>query len=260
MVLLALAVTLTEPQAILFVPLAVWRLVKVPAVRPVVCGYAVGLAAQVLSTLLAGRSRTAGLPPPLSVAEGYWANAALSVFSGNGEWTGWLIFHVGWWVALVAVLVFTLFGAYALVFGRPIVRLAVVTLVLGSLVIWCSSYIFNNDANLYYSHFEPERFLDLTLTRYGAVPAMMLASLVPLAVGVLLERRPALLPLAVGVVVGLAVMMSLNFVQRDNHRSGVPWSSAVDDAQVECAAGAEVVDVHTQPDSWVVPVPCALLG
>ena len=98
------------------------------------------------------------------------------------------------------------------------------SLVLGSLVIWCSSYIFNNDANLYYSHFEPERFLDLTLTRYGAVPAMMLASMVPLAVGVLLERRPALMPLGVGVVVGLAVVMSLNFVQRDNHRSGVPWS------------------------------------
>ncbi len=91
MVLLALAVTLTEPQAILFVPLAVWRFLKVPAVRPVVYGYAAGLAAQVLSTLLAGRSRTGGLPPPLSVAEGYWANAALSVFTGNGQWTGWLI-------------------------------------------------------------------------------------------------------------------------------------------------------------------------
>jgi hypothetical protein len=225
-----------------------------------VYGYAVGLAAQVLSTLLAGRSRTGGLPPPLSVAEGYWANAALSVFSGNGQWTGWLIFHVGWWVTLVAVLVFTLFGLYAFVFGRPIVRLAVLALVFGSLVIWCSSYIFNNDANLYYSHFEPERLLDLTLTRYGAVPAMMLASMVPLAVGVLLERRPALMPVAVALVVGLAVVMSLNFVQRDNHRSGVGWTEAVAAARAECAGGAEMVDVHTQPDNWVVPVPCALLG
>jgi hypothetical protein len=261
MVLLALAVTLTEPQAILFVPLAVWRFLKVPAVRPVVCGYAVGLAAQVLSTVLVGRSRTGGLPPPLSVAEGYWANAALSVFSGNGQWTGWLIFHIGWWVSLVAVLVFTLFGLYALAFGRPIVRLAVVTLVLGSLAIWCSSYIFNNDANLYYSHFEPERFVDLTLTRYGAVPSMLLASMVPLAVGVLLERRPSLFPVGIAVVVGLAVVMSLNFVHRDNHRSGVGWKEALAEARVECSAeGVETVDIHTQPDSWVVPMPCELLG
>jgi hypothetical protein len=260
MVLLALAVTLTEPQAILFVPLALWRFLKVPAVRPVVYGYAVGLAAQVLSTLLAGRSRTGGLPPPLSVAEGYWANAALSVFTGNGQWTGWLIFHVGWWVTLVAVLVFTLFGLYAFVFGRPIVRLTVLSLVLGSLVIWCSSYIFNNDANLYYSHFEPERFLDLTLTRYGAVPAMMLASMVPLAVGVLLERRPALMPVAVALVIGLTVVMSLNFVQRDNHRSGVPWRLAVDAARAQCLTADPTTDVHTQPDNWVVPVPCARLA
>ena len=223
-------------------------------------GYAVGLAAQVLSTLLAGRSRTAGLPPPLSIAEGYWANAALSVFTGNGQWTGWLILRFGWWVSLVAVLVFTLFGLYALVFGRPIVRLAVVTLLFGSLAIWCFSYVFNNDANLHYSNFGPERFLDLTLTRYGAVPAMMLASMVPLAVGVLLERRPSLLPLAVVVVVGLAVVMSLNFVHRDNHRSGEPWRTAVDAARVECGEGAEVVDIPTQPSNWVVPVPCELLG
>jgi hypothetical protein len=140
------------------------------------------------------------------------------------------------------------------------VRLTVLSLVLGSLVIWCSSYIFNNDANLYYSHFEPERFLDLTLTRYGAVPAMMLASMVPLAVGVLLERRPALMPVAVALVIGLAVVMSLNFVQRDNHRSGVPWRLAVDAARAQCLTADPTTDVHTQPDNWVVPVPCARLA
>ncbi len=258
MVLLALVVTLTEPQAILFAPLAVWRFLKVPATRPVMYAFGVGLAAQVVSTLLTGRSRSGGRPPMLSVAEGYWANAALSNFTGNGQWTGRLIAHFGWWVSLVAVLVFTLFGVYALAVGRPAVRLAVVTLVLGSLAIWSFSYIFNNDANLYYSSFEPERFIDLTLTRYGAVPAMMLASMLPLAVGALLDRHPSWCPLAVAVVLGFAVVMSMNFVHRDNHRSGEPWSSAVNAARVDCSAGS-TVNVHTQPSNWVVRVPCSLL-
>ena len=204
MVLLALAVTLTEPQAILFVPLAVWRFLKVPAVRPVVCGYAVGLAAQVLSTLLAGRSRTGGLPPPVGRGGLLGQRRPVDVHrqrsvDGLADLAPRLVGVAGRGAGVHAV------RSVRVGVWPAIAWLAVVTLVLGSLAVWCSSYIFNNDANLYYSHFELERFLDLTLTRYGAAPAMMLASMVPLAVGVLLERRPALLPLAVGVVAGLVV-------------------------------------------------------
>ena len=48
-------------------------------------------------------------------------------------------------------------------------------------------------------------------------------------------------------MVGLAVAMSLNFLHRDNHRSGVPWSTAGVDARVSgTAAGPEVVDIHTR--------------
>ena len=264
MVLLALAVTLTEPQSILFAPLAVWRFVRVPRLRPMIVAYAVGLSVQVVSALGDERGRTPGRPPWTSVAEGYWGNASLSIFTGNGRWTGAVLYPdwrvAGWWVALASLLFLMLFAGYAFIFGRSMVRVAVVTLLVGSVAIWCAGFILNNDHNLYYSAMGPERFVDLTLTRYGAIPSMMLASMVPLACGVLVERRHRLLPVAVVVIIGLVVVMSLNFVHRDNHRSGTPWTSAVADARATCAdTGASTVDIETQPAAWLVTVPCSML-
>ena len=95
------------------------------------------------------------------------------------------------------------------------------------------------------------------------LPLGLLVTVVYLVVyGIAYKRRGLIVAggSILAVIVAGLLLMSLNFVHRDNHRSGVPWRTAVAAARVECAGGADVVDVHTQPSNWVVPVPCALLG
>ena len=79
----ALLCTATEPQCAMFLPLAVWAVVRSRRSRPVVLCWTVGVVAQVVTTLIAPREIADHYPPLLSTVEGYVLNVGMTLGSIN---------------------------------------------------------------------------------------------------------------------------------------------------------------------------------
>ena len=96
MCLVALASTLTESQAVIFAPIAIWRLVSSAPARPVMVCWFVGVGGQLLTFLLAPRVLSGGgWPPPMSVIKGYLGNVSLTIDTGTARRAGAVIVGLG---------------------------------------------------------------------------------------------------------------------------------------------------------------------
>ena len=225
-----------------------------------VCWF-VGVGGQLLTFLLAPRVLSGGgWPPPMSVIKGYLGNVSLTLDTGTARRAGAVIVGLGWWAAGVSLLVFLAAGLVAVLFGSPMVRAAVITLLAGSVVTWTLAFVLNNASIYYYSLMTPHQLETLPLTRWGTTGSMMLAATVPLAAGVLAQRRPSWgRPAGIAAVGLLVALMVTGFVSPTSPRAGVPWADQVATARNSCAVSGKPGRLTIPPEHWGVVVSCAEL-
>lgn len=273
MSLVGLAAALSEIQAVFLLPLMIltarrrdgWMLVSGPAV---------GVAAQLVVTLLAPRSLpSATQDSPLSIAEGYLINAVVPDLVPQSQ--------VGPFVAsgglIVAIVILALLAGSVAVAWRssgPRQRLAIVGAAALSVVVWTASVI-DNPARFYdYAALSHSQLLHLWLTRYGVVPGMLLIGIALIAGDALLRRlsdRPARrhplssnrlrLALGAAIVACVTVCLTANYVPTWTRRSSGPsWSQQIPAAQDACSDAPDLRTVLLNETlGWHVPVLCGYL-
>ncbi len=251
-----LLATLTEPMCIIFAPLALWRFITAPRRRAVMLAWAVGVAAQVVTTLLSPRPRTPGRPPWMSVILGYVRDVGMSMVTSRPRPLGLAITGVGWWIGVAWVLGLLTFAAIAARFADRHVRVLLAALVLGSIASWSAAFITNNAAAFYFSVLPASEILTAPLLRWATAASAMLAATVPIAVSVLVARFPRLRPAGWAVLGVMLAVMLVNAVPREAREFGT-WSSQIDEDIIACRSTAVDMQVFTAPDNWVLGIPCA---
>ena len=256
---LALVVALTEPQFVLFAPLAAFIFLRRPTARPIVAGWALGICIQGVTYLSAPRPRNPGTPPLASAIKGYLVNASLSNGSANHARVGHWLRDFGWWTGAASLFVFLAFAAFAWWRGTTIVRITVLTVLSVSVASWFGSFYENNSPKYYYSVFHGDQLIHMPLARWGTAAAMLLAAVIPLAVGTFLDRSPRLWPVGAATIALMVVVMGLSLTSPDNPRGrGQRWNSAVTNAIATCQTTKQIsVEIPTAPRGWSVLVPCA---
>ena len=252
-------IAMTEPQGLVFAPLALWRFITFPRSRWIIVAWGIGMAGQALTYITAPRVSVPGRPPWLSVAEGYVLDAGMSIVTSRRHILGSVIVNVGWWVGFVWVLALFAFIAAGVLLGRRPAQAMLLSLVLASVGSWSLSFIINNDAAQYFSLMSPEQLADPRLVRWGTTPSMMLAAAVAITAAVLVERNVRLWPFALTVVTLMMLAMVLDLTY---HRQveGLSWSEQVDAAESGCAADpGSVVNLDTQPEDWRLGLPCSVV-
>jgi hypothetical protein len=254
-----LLATMTEPQCLVFAPLALWRFVTFPRSRVIVIAYGLGMLAQTITYLTAPRDSVPGRPPWLSLAQGYVLDVGMSITTSRADLLGSTILRVGWWVGFLWVLLICALAVVGFVLGRTPARLMLASLLLGSVASWSLSYVLNNVPAYYFSLMGPDQLANPPLIRWGTAASMMLAATIPVAVAVLVQRFPRWWPAALTV---LSLLMLLMIVNLAHHPSvpGSPWSDQLDAAETACAADPNAtVIVTVQPSTWQVGLPCFVI-
>ena len=257
---LALVATLTEPQCLIFAPLALWRFLTAPAVRPVQLGWAVGIAGQAVSYLISPRPHIPGRPPVMSILDGYVLNVGLPIITSRAHLFGATLVRWGWWIGFAWLAGLLAFAGVGFLFARTPARVMLVALVLGSAASWGLSYVVNNVADLYYSLWTADRLADPTLMRWGTAASMMLAATIPITVGVLVERFPTWWPAATAALTLFVGVMAADLTHRVPV-DGSTWSSQISAAQPACSQAPDSnIILHIQPyPEWVLDMPCSLI-
>jgi hypothetical protein len=187
---IGLTFALTEILTVLLAPLVLWRFLDARS-WPVRAAYAAGLLAQAATTL----ADTRVFRDPASLASdaiGYVAVVVSSVYLPTDAMLGALVSRTGWWVGFVLLVPFLASAVYALLRGRPVVRVAVVGLVVLSLAVWGISFGLNMGFPDYdYAVFEPAQWLGVYVLRYAALSSLCLTALPVLAAATMRERALA---------------------------------------------------------------------
>jgi hypothetical protein len=268
--IVALLGALTEVQSVLLLPLL---LVGGRDRRrtPIRVGLLSGVVVQLAITLLFPRSSSHGTPDsPASLAYGYLINVVMPL--GVPERAiGTTLAAVGPAIGIAILLVILLAFAFVTVHGSRIERIVVAALLIGSVGIYASSIIVNPNGFTQYAGLTHQQLLSVWLVRYGVVPSIMLAAIVPVAWGVAVASRgSAIGPSRAGrlVTVGLAMLMALlalslalQFTPAETRRSNGPaWQPQLAAAREACESlpGTSRITLD-ETISWHVSVPCAML-
>jgi len=256
--LVAFVAVMTEPQCAVYLPLAGWLLMRQPASRPAVLGWALGTAGQVITYATTAGMRPTQLSDALSAGKGYVVNALASDALMDGSRLGSIVVRRGWWPAAVAGVVVLALIAVALRFGRRPLQLAVATVVLASVASWCASFFLNDHSAFDYDTMPAARLADMPFVRWGTAAAMLLAAVVPLAVDALVGRSGRWRPVGLAVLTGMLLVMGVWFAHGDTTRGGPHWNDGVRSVEPLCAAHpARTVEVPSYPPGWSVALPCA---
>ncbi|KJL33786.1 hypothetical protein RS86_01583 [Microbacterium azadirachtae] len=260
---------LTEIQAVLLIPVALWR-VRDPMRRIVLAGLLTGLAAQVAASLLSPRRQTAfGHVEPLSYVKGFVANAVLPLALPQQAIGPALAGHGLAIVVGAAAATLLLLGLLLRSSSRSH-RILVAVLLAGAVVIYCGSVYANPEDYYDYARHTTEQLRSIWLPRYGVLPSMLIASAIVVAAdGVARARRPgstgavrrrALLSRLA--VAGVVASMVLHFGPWDTRRSqGPAWTPQVAAARQLCEQDPGRGDVTLEQTlGWEVRVPCDRLG
>lgn len=252
--------SMTEVQTILFLPLIAFRFRRQDRMAlPIVGAYLVGVAAQVITTLVAPRPSTAhwlGIP---SIVEGWLVNTVLPLVYTNPDTQRQFLMSSGMLVPTLIVIPFAIAAIVALVLGSWRQRLLVITLLLASAAIYAAGATADGSYPFRYEFYRPDSWLTGYLNvRYGVSSGMMLASVVPVAAAVLWARpwrhaaiRIVLRVIAAASLVGLVGGMAYactNTVSVRDPKNYETWSSSVSTALQRCP--------DKTPDT-LVPLPIA---
>lgn len=289
----ALGAALTEIQLVVFLPLILWRFRSVRAI-PVRAAMVVGALVQIVTTLAYQRPIGEGARPDIaSLIEGYLLNVVLPLGMPDGPRVGALVALFGIGIGVAVAVPFLAAAVYALVKGPAIVKIAVVASLVASVLIWSASYYLNAYPAILYSQWGEAELRGLRLLRYGVVPGMLLAAVIPIAASVLrlravearyshetqdadeareardardsrdadrisgrlARRAPHAL---VGATILIMAVASLWAVPRS--AGGPSWAEQASDAADQCREAAETeVIIDLSPASWNVALDCEVI-
>ena len=181
----ALLCTATEPQCAMFLPLAVWAVVRSRRSRPVVLCWTVGVVAQVVDnadrtardcrSLPASALHRRGLRPQRRNDTRFAPSRRPGPGPGRGR-PGGSARSVCCWFSRSAVL-----GA---VWGERRERVAITALLYGSIVSWTASFVLGANPIFFYSDMTPEQLGEPLLIRWGTAAGLMLGATLFVAIGV----------------------------------------------------------------------------
>jgi len=256
----ALAGALTEIQSLVFIPLVVWRW-RDRRGWPVRVGLILGLACQVVATLLSPRQPgRATTYHAWSTIEGFVANAMMGSVTAQPHAVA-AAMTTG--VALLAIVIL-LFGtaiATALVSGCAESRVIVAACVAASVIIWSVAYLANPYPGFDFAAYNSQSWATFGFMRYGVVPAMFLLATIPLAADVLTARTARFVGAIAAGVVAIVVVMQWN-PAATQRSEGPLWSHGVIDVSTSCsqAKSPPFVQVPTAPAGWFADVRCSAIS
>lgn len=251
---------LTEIQMLLFLPLAIlhvkWRkawLVAVPT--------AIGVAAQIVATVTSPRTPNVEIKPgPLDIAVGYVELPVLGAFEGHSARIQSALLEGGFGVAILNTFIAIIVIGFAL---TPIVtttglnRFVPVILVGGSLIVWGAALWLNPGPTWQYADLDSETLQGFRITRYVAVPSMLLLGAVVVAAARAFDsggRARFVAGAAVGIVaMGFIGSYHLDAIRRDG---GPQWSTSIDQARNACESGLVPAPIEIAPPTWTVDITC----
>jgi hypothetical protein len=262
--ILAALAALTEIQAVLLIPVALWN-VRHPMRRIVAAGLIAGVSAQVITALLSPRRQTAfGHVEPLSYVKGLIVNAVLPFLLPQQEIGPALAGRSLLVVLGAAVVLGVLLGVLLRSASRPH-RILVTLLLAGAVAVYCGSVYANPEDYYDYAGHTARQLRSVWLARYGVLPSMLVAAAVVVAADgtmrALRDRSGAgrtRVLLARLAMAALAASLVLHVVPWDTRRSqGPTWSPQVEDARRRCDQAPPRGDVVLkQTLGWEVRVPC----
>ncbi|WP_058726840.1 hypothetical protein [Curtobacterium luteum] len=292
--LVAGAVTLTEPQAVLFVPLLLLAWFPRPARRggrpdlralPVTVVALVGATAQVLVALSTPRTAASATPRPLDIAAGWLLQPVGGLYRPGATDVVRSVLAHGWWVAVVPALGIVALLVAAVVVGGARARWIVVAMGGASFVVWAAA-LYANGVDSPWAHPTPA-LAEARPLRYAAASGLLLLSAAATAAGVLVTwadgrggirgasrsgRTGGAARLAgaaagwsgvalvvTSVVIGVAPQVLDHAPAESRRAAGPVWAPQMAAAAATCRAdrGLDLVRVQTAP--WSAKVPCERL-
>jgi hypothetical protein len=255
-------VTLTEIQAVLFVPLLLLN----ARTRRAVPVAAVGIAGVVVQLLVAAthpRPQPHEVTRAVDVIAGYFVQPVGGSWDADTRAVGYAIQHLGWWVVVVPGLVVI---AAFVVAGRRAPRdqrLMIAATAVGSAVVWAAGLFLNHADDTNWTTFTADQWGLLGALRYGAAASMLFLAAVCITADALLGSGTTLLRIAGGALVVVVVAAAALNVGVPSRRAGGPvWSTQIVHAQERCAAdSAASVSVAAAPPQrgWRATIPCSLV-
>ena len=258
----ALAITLTEIQAALFVPLFLFGFRSRRGV-PVVAAAFLGLAAQAATTLQAPRPRTPSDASPLDIAAGFLAQPVAGSWNGDVREVGVTIVHLGWWVVVVPAVVVLAVLVLGLVRRRGASRWMIVALGAAPAVLWVAALRVNAVPSMF-AEWNEASFQRFGPYRYAAAASMFLLAAVVVTADVCIGRGRVVLPVLGWVLVASVVAAGVLNVHAETRRvDGPVWSTQVQrQGAAVCSAdpdGTVRIEASPRPRLWTAEVPCARL-
>lgn len=264
----ALLAALSEIQTALFLPLVLWR----PGDKRgwwARAGFIIGVACQVTTLLTFPRERE-GMGQDwdlLSVIYGYFLNSSAALAYGSSTVIANHIQAFGALPIIVSAIPFALVAALIARRADGTQRIAGLTWLLASVIIWTAAVVINPAPYFDYAQFGTTgSWSDFFLSRYSTAPSMFLLALVPLLIAALVpaENSPAGSFITGnrfrGILLGIfVVLQSVYFFPVDAARSSGPdWAEGVRDARLVCAADPAPGSVHIaqQPGGWQSVIRC----
>ena len=249
---------MSEIQVLVLVPLLLVN-VRAHNVWPPRIGLAVGLVAQIITSVLSPRvAHAGGLGGALRA---YVGQVALPNFAANRQtMTAALGEHALLWEVL-AIVPFLLAALVCLRWGSALQRVTTLYLVPGSFVIWVVDSYLNGYGG------SPIHHAPFVFIRYAVIPSMLLLASIVLAAQVLASRRAPIAWIGTAAVAALVVVMVVQYTPTETNRSDGPtWAKAIGAARKSCESSASgmnqlvVTAPRTKTALWTFPISCERLA
>ncbi|WP_369963724.1 hypothetical protein [Leifsonia sp. EB34] len=256
----ALFGALTEIQVLFLAPLLLLRS-RDWLVWIVRAGLLAGMVVQLVVTLSWPRAEnTNPAVDSLSIAYGYLINSAMPLVVPQSR-IGPVLAATGPAVGIAVLAVVVAAAIYVMVRGTRGQRLLVAAALSGSVLIYVASVATNPDTFYDYAQFTSAQLSNAWLTRYGVVPSMLLALVLPVAAAIAFgsrRRRPALSWSVIAVAAVAASLVAAQFGPQLTRRSyGPAWQPQLAAATAECHRDDELRFVNLKETlGWTVTVPC----
>lgn len=253
----------TEILAAIFAPLVLvhWR---DRSYWPARIGLLLGLVCQLVATLMSPRTDNTSDPvTSMSVVIGWFVNGPGTIVYGSGSELGSVVANFGWTTLVGAALPFL--AAFALILrkGSQRHRLAAITMLLGSVMVWVAIQVVNPAPFFDYADFSVQQWRQVFPSRYAVPTSMFVMGLVPIVLAVLPRSSNAAKWAIVGVFITLHA--GTFFPSYTARLDGPNWRQSVTQAVESCSdqAPGEEVALPIAPAGWFadeVVIPCRKLG